>query len=116
MVSEKRELRSWRERIATPLRRGGEEIQTETLSTNPTNPQTPDSLRVSKWTEESTNHPQTLPRQRLVRTGENTWKEAEWARGLCCFCECPVAEGDVIACKDHRAALDAEPMPWDEKP
>lgn len=44
-------------------------------------------------------------RQRLEQTGPNTWQEAEWARGLCVFCE--QAAVDVIACAEHRARIDA---------
>lgn len=67
-------------------------------------------------TEASANDPQipqVLPPQRLVRTGPSTWMEAEWARGLCVFCDQPTTTGDVIACDDHRARLDAIVMPWE---
>ena len=32
----------------------------------------------------------------------------------CCFCSDFVAPGDRIACTEHRARINAEPMPWDE--
>lgn len=54
-------------------------------------------------------------RQRLVRTGPNTWQEAEWARELCVFCPKLLAEGDVIACAEHRAELDKIVMPWEQE-
>lgn len=112
MVAEKRELRSWRDRIGAPLKGAGQEIREEAQSTNQTNPQTPDSIRVGKWTQESTNHPQTSEdRPRLVRTGPTTWEEAEWSRKLCVFCEAPAV--DVIACAEHRAKLDQLVMPWE---
>lgn len=115
MVVEKRELRSWRERLATPLKGPGRENQEETASTNPTNQQTPVSLRVGLL-EGGQNIPKqtpALPRQRLVRTGSTTWVEAEWARRLCVNCDEPTAPGDLIACAEHRRQLDAILMPWD---
>jgi hypothetical protein len=33
---------------------------------------------------------------------------------LCCFCPRLLAEGDRIACPDHRAKLEETPMPWDD--
>jgi len=33
---------------------------------------------------------------------------------LCCFCPRRVAEGDKIACADHRAKIEETPMPWDQ--
>lgn len=33
----------------------------------------------------------------------------------CVFCPNLLAEGDKIACPEHRARIDAEPMPWSER-
>ena len=52
---------------------------------------------------------------RLVRTGPNSWAEANWARGLCVMCDEPLKDGDVIACVTHRRQMDALEMPWDVK-
>jgi hypothetical protein len=68
---------------------------------------------VGLLTEASANDPQTLPRPRLVRTGPNTWVEAEWARGLCVYCPESTAPGDIIACAEHRATIDAIVMSWE---
>lgn len=56
-----------------------------------------------------------VERQRLVRTGPNTWIEADWARGLCVFCDQPTAAGDLITCPTHRAKMDAIVMPWESR-
>jgi hypothetical protein len=66
--------------------------------------QTESSLEVKPFTPE-------IGRSRLVQTGPNTWKEAEWCRGLCVNCEEPLAPGDVIACTWHRAQIDA--LTWE---
>jgi hypothetical protein len=114
-------LKSWRELLATPLpevpKGDGEIVPGDVGRTQiPQIPQIPDSLRVDLHTDESANRPQippeTLPRQRLIQTGPNTWVEAEWARGLCVFCDRPSV--DVIACPEHRAKIDAIVMPWSE--
>lgn len=55
----------------------------------------------------------TNTRPRLVQIGPTTWVEADWCKGLCCFCSEPLAPGDTIACAAHRRAIDATPMPWD---
>jgi hypothetical protein len=35
--------------------------------------------------------------------------------GRCVFTDCPrlLAPGDMIACPDHRAEIDATPVPWE---
>lgn len=45
-------------------------------------------------------------RERLVRIGPDTWKLAEWAKPLCVFCPAELADGDPIACVEHRRRLD----------
>lgn len=91
MATRPQGLRSWRELLAGPPRKP----ESETVPT------------VSTTAD-------VLPRQRLVRTGPNTWAEAEWARGLCVFCDQPTADGDVISCAEHRAKMDAIVMPREE--
>lgn len=113
MSISKRELRSWRERIATPLKGSGEEIQTSEASTNQTNPQTPESLRVGKWTGSSTNRPQTSEEPWLVVVGPNQWVLTPYALARCCFCPELLAEGDTTACVEHRRRLDETLMPWE---
>ncbi len=121
-------LKSWRERLATPLKaREQAPEQAESPQTKQTK-QTPDFLRVGLLAGESTNHQQTpvtddvlnvrsdvRTAARLVRTGPNTWAEADWARGLCVMCPEPLMAGDVIACAEHRRQMDALEMPWDVK-
>lgn len=109
-------LKSWRERLATPLKAPEQESgEKESLQTT-TNPQTSDFLRVGLLVGESTNLPQTPEsRPRLVRTGLNTWVEVAWARELCVLCEEPLAPGDVIACQEHRRQMDELEMPWDRR-
>lgn len=122
-------LKSWRERLATPLKAPEQAVEEVDRPQTPQTTQTPDSLRVSLRTEKSANRPQTpiattplnvssdvSSRPRLVRTGPNTWIEAKWARGLCVYCPEPLAAGDVIACAAHRRQMDALEMPWDRKP
>ncbi len=143
-MSEKRELRSWRERLATPLKGSGDEIPDKDRQTNHTNPQTPHSLRVGllgtapnipkqtsdpcviagcsepiaegdivycvghrRRADDGTLWAAPAPRPRLVQTGPTTWVEADWCKGLCVNCEQRLAPGDVIACSEHRAAIDA---------
>lgn len=38
--------------------------------------------------------------------------------GRCVFTDCYRLRGqsDLIACPEHRAIVDAQPMPWDDKP
>lgn len=123
-------LKSWRERLATPLKTSdqtpGEGDRPQTQKTT----QTSNSLRVGLRTPDSANRTQTpidndpllhvrsdvRNGPRLVRTGPNTWIEAEWARGLCVMCPEPLKEGDVIACVEHRRQMDALEMPWDRQP
>lgn len=152
MAEARRELRTWRQRIAAPaptlLKGSGDEIPDKYPQTNSTNSQTPDSLRVGLL-ESAPNIPKQTPevsaadpcvlggctepiadgdlayciehrqraddgtlwgtvavRQRLEQTGPNTWVEAAWARGLCVWCPAALAPGDVIACAEHRAAID----------
>lgn len=143
-------LRSWRERLAPPIKApdddSGDGVRPQTKQTK----QTPLSFRVGLRTETSANPQQTsdpcviagcanpvddgdlvycaghrqradngtlwesaLPRPRLVRTGPNTWIEAEWCKGLCVNCEEPTASGSIIACLEHQRQIDAMVMPWD---
>lgn len=126
MTAEKRVLRSWRERLATPLKDPGEISGENTASTNPQTKQTPDSLRVSKWTETSTNYPQTPLEQAapplnvgnlsgfqpglpyFEQIGPDTWVETDWSRGRCVFNggHAPLAPGDRICCTEHRRQMD----------
>lgn len=119
MQPEKFALRSWRELIATPLKSPVDVFGENTASTNQTNPQTPDSLRVSKWTGESTNRPQTSDgvaggRARLEQIGPTTWVLAAWATALCVHCDEPLAAGDRTCCVEHRQQRDALVMPWEK--
>ena len=84
-------LRSWRERLATPLASVA-----------------PSAAPVSSVA--------TLPRSRLEQIGPNTWQEAEWCRGLCVRDGNPLAEGDLIWCTSCRAQADSMRMPWDLQP
>jgi hypothetical protein len=34
---------------------------------------------------------------------------------LCCFCPRLLAEGDKVACAEHRAMIQQAPMPWDHR-
>lgn len=54
-------------------------------------------------------------RSRLIRTGPNTWEEAEWSRGLCVLCDRPLAPGSVIACDEHQRSINALVMPWERE-
>lgn len=117
--SQMAELRTWRQRIATPLKRVEEEKSPETSPDKLTNRTNPEVLRVGLsetdigQTSEMSDKPTDLEPQRLVRIGSNTWKEAEWARGLCVFCPNELAPGDVISCAEHRARMDQLVMPWE---
>lgn len=114
------ELRTWRERVATPLRGSGEEKPAEMPPDKLTNRTNPELLRVGLsetglgQTSESSDKPRT-DGQRLIRIGPTTWREAEWARALCVFCPEPVAPGDVIACAEHRGRLEQIVMPWEDR-
>lgn len=107
------ELRTWRQRLATPLKRVEEEKPPETSPDNRTNRTNPDLLRVSLSETVFGQTSEKPDKPRLVRIGPNTWKEADWCRGLCVNCEEPLAPGDVIACTWHRAQIDALVMPWE---
>lgn len=113
MVEERRELRSWRERVATPLKRVEEEKPAERSPDKLTNRTNPDLLRVGLSETAVGQTPEIPDKPRLVRTGPNTWEEAAWSRNLCVFCEAPAV--DIIACAEHRTKLDQLVMPWDEK-
>lgn len=121
MSEERRELRSWRERLATPLKGPAETVSVRSAPTEPTKRQNPDSLRVGSVAVALDRTPvlgdttPVLGRPRLVRIGPSTWQEAEWARGLCVYCPAPVAPGDLIACREHRQKIDAIVMPWDRR-
>lgn len=113
-------LKSWRELLETPLKEDEEssgDVNPLRKCEIPKSGGFPSSgISHEKAMRKPCESPEKLPEippQRLVRTGESTWVEAEWARGLCVFCERPVAEGDVIACAEHRTKLDATVMPWD---
>lgn len=118
-------LKSWRELLATPLTeaplKGADDVSGENLSDKSDKSDKSVLLRehlsetvLGQIAEVSDKLP-ALPRSRLVRIGPNAWKESEWARGLCVFCDDPVAGGDVLACEEHRARLDATVMPWEER-
>lgn len=113
-------LKSWRELLATPLpdpptedegENSGDGVRAQTAQTA----QTSDSLRVGLRTEESANRTQTswLDSPRLVRTGPNTWVEADWCKGMCVFCSEPLAEGNKTRCVEHQRQADALVMPWE---
>lgn len=134
MSVERRELKSWRERSATLLKGPGDEIPEQPVRQNDKTGQNPDLLLVGSVGEAPetvrqnpvmsdktpTNDPLDVrsvsgvtDRPRLFRVGPTTWKEAEWASGLCVFCSNELAEGDVITCIEHRGKIDQIVMPWD---
>lgn len=117
------ELRTWRQRIATPLKGSGDANSGETSPDKPdklTNPPFPSSEFVRK---PSLTNPDSVgqtpdphrpdPRPRLLRIAENKWVLADWARELCVYCPEPLAPGDIISCVTHKAMRDGVPMPWD---
>lgn len=113
-------MKTWRERIATPLKRVEDEKSDEKPSDKLTNRTNPDLLRVGLsdravgQTSVRPDKPPDLPRPRLVRIGPTTWREAEWCRSLCVMCPNPLATGDVVACVAHRPLIDAEIAKWRE--
>lgn len=111
-------LKSWRELLETPLREeekpAGDENSLIYCETPKTDVFSPSGVSQEDPMKNPCETPEKLAdRQRLVRTEANTWKEAEWARGLCVFCDEPLVPGDVIACTWHRAQMDATMMPWE---
>jgi hypothetical protein len=118
--AERRQLRTWRERLATPLKAPGEVSPEKPASTNSTNPQTPDSLRVGTWTQESTNHPQTPVEHgatplnvgnlsgfqpgppHFKQIGPNQWIETPYALARCVYDDGPLADGDRLFCERHQ--------------
>jgi hypothetical protein len=113
-------LKSWRELLETPLKEDEKDAGEEKSLRKCEIPETGGfpSSGISQETpmRKPCEIPEKFPepeRQRLVRTGPNTWKEAEWARGLCVFCDAPAV--DVIACTEHRAEIDRIVMPWESR-
>lgn len=113
-------LKSWRELLETPLREEEKTPEAATPMIYCETPETggfpPSGVSQAPPMKNPCETPEKLPDRpsRLVRTGENTGKEAEWARGLCVYCPEPLAPGDVIACTWHRAQMDATVMPWEK--
>ena len=106
-------LRSWRERIGTPIKETQEDSQGKVQSANAQTPQTHDSLRVGLRTEASANppvqyaNPPEIERPRLVRVGPTTWREADWCKDLCVMCDNHLDNNDKICCVNHRVIIDA---------
>lgn len=104
------ELKTWRQRIATPIKRVGEEKPAEIPSDNRTNRTNPDFLRVS-LSEDVIGQTSVLPDKppdrgpRLLSLGGGRWAEADWARDLCVYCPNPLAPGDVVACVEHQGTV-----------
>ncbi len=40
--------------------------------------------------------------------GPTTWRETVWSKQRCVFCPESLAEGDKIACEEHRKRMDQE--------
>lgn len=122
MTTEKRQLRTWRERLATPLKALGEVSQEITASTNPQTTQTPDSLRVGTWTQDQTNSKQTPVEHGVTplnvgnlsgfqpgpphfeQIGPNRWIETPYGAARCVYDDGPLAEGDRLFCEQHQRA------------
>lgn len=99
------ELKTWRQHIATPLKRVEEEKPAEMSPDKLTNRTNPDFLRVG-LSETGAGQTSVIPdKPRLIRAGPSTWTEAEWAQGLCASCTNPLAPGDVVACVGHQGSL-----------
>jgi hypothetical protein len=65
-----RALRTWRERIAGPLKGPERENLGQVPANNPETPETPSSLLVGSWQKASPKTPQALPETSTVRTGD----------------------------------------------
>jgi hypothetical protein len=115
-MPERRVLRSWRERVATPLKGPTAEIPEETLRQNAKRGQNPVPSLVGIGEEAtaktSVGHAKTpsfSPGEPFFeQLGPTTWRETAWARARCVWwmeCFSLVAEGDLIACPEHRERM-----------
>ncbi len=120
-------LKTWRELLASPLpetpKESVEDVSKRNASDNSDNRTNPVLLRVElsetpvgQIPERSDKSPDSVERPRLVRTGENTWVLADWARGLCVRDDNPLAPGNVIWCEGCAVIAEMTPMPWETTP
>jgi hypothetical protein len=129
-MAEQRVLRTWRERIATPLKAPGDDVSEEVVRQNAKRGQNPVSPLVgigetctaktpdisAKTSVEHAEIPSSVGNLSgfqpglpyFEQIGPTTWVETAWARARCVFCPRPLADGDLICCADHRQQMEAD--------
>jgi hypothetical protein len=114
MPEERRELRSWRQRLEQPLKASAEKQPEESPRQNRQNRQNPDSLRVGFVGDVENEHDKTpvsydkTHRESAVNVGSDRLPDfAERAPDPCVIAGCSETRADLVYCVGHRALADA---------